>query len=60
MQLLQEIDQRGRRQAPQEDEDEIVAAGELDLKKRRNKTSKKWIEDLMGAGAGRQRRRFID
>jgi hypothetical protein len=31
MQLLQEIDLRGRRQAPQEDEEEIVAAGELDL-----------------------------
>jgi len=30
------------------------------LKKRRNTTSKKWIEDLMGAGAGRQKRRFID
>jgi hypothetical protein len=30
------------------------------LKRRRNKTSKKWIEDLMGAGAGRQKRRFID
>jgi hypothetical protein len=60
MQLLQEIDQRGRRQAPQEDEDEIVAAGELDLEKRRNKTSGKWIVDLMGAGARRQKRRFID